>query len=112
MKRKNIIKYFFLDYSGRANRKEWWVVIFIYTLITVADLYLLGYDKTLSIQTICDVSLLISLWTVILVSIKRLHDTNRSGWWFCMPIVPFIYLGFLKNSKGKNRYGEPEYYIV
>jgi uncharacterized membrane protein YhaH (DUF805 family) len=46
------------------------------------------------------------------VSIRRLHDTGRSGWWLLVGLVPFIgviaLLVFMaRNSQaGKNQYGD------
>jgi uncharacterized membrane protein YhaH (DUF805 family) len=45
------------------------------------------------------------------VGIRRLHDTNRSGWWVLISIVPFvgwivlIILYALASDPGPNRYG-------
>ena len=45
------------------------------------------------------------------VLVRRLHDTNRSGWWLLISFVPFIggiwlfILLILDSSLGSNRYG-------
>ena len=45
------------------------------------------------------------------VSIRRLHDTDRSGWWFLIVLVPligpiwFLVLTFLDGTIGDNRFG-------
>jgi uncharacterized membrane protein YhaH (DUF805 family) len=54
-----------------------------------------------------------SMWTNLIVTIKRWHDLNKSGWMTLCLLIPFIgaigcmiYLGFVKGKKDKNRFGE------
>ena len=44
------------------------------------------------------------------VSVRRLHDINRSGWWVLIPIVELFFL-FKKSDEGTNDYGEPSNFI-
>ncbi|PIE68348.1 MAG: hypothetical protein CSA21_07970, partial [Deltaproteobacteria bacterium] len=47
----------------------------------------------------------------IAVTIRRLHDTGRSGWWLLILLIPLIgvivfFVFMVQNSKpGQNRYG-------
>ena len=46
----------------------------------------------------------------ISVGVRRLHDTNRSGWWFLLGLVPFanfvlLAFFFLDGTPGQNRFG-------
>ena len=57
---------------------------------------------------------LLILYVFITVTVKRLHDTDRSGWWPLMgfvPVIGWIYFivvcGFFKGTVGENRYGSP-----
>ena len=34
------------------------------------------------------------------VTVRRLHDTNRSGWWILVAVVPYAILGFIDGSRG------------
>jgi uncharacterized membrane protein YhaH (DUF805 family) len=72
----------YADFNGRATRSEfWWWVLFV-ILATVAANIL--NDK---------LGILISLGTLlpyIAVTARRLHDTNRSGWWQLIGIIPVI----------------------
>ena len=40
----------------------------------------------------------------IAVSVRRMHDTGRSGWWILCPIANIIFL-FLDSQPGPNQYG-------
>ena len=72
----------YADFNGRATRSEfWWWVLFV-LLATIAANIL--NDK---------LGILISLGTLlpyIAVTARRLHDTNRSGWWQLIGIIPVI----------------------
>lgn len=54
------------------------------------------------------------LWLVILplfipqlaVAIRRIHDTDRSGWFYLVPFYNIVLL-FLKGTPGENRFGAP-----
>ncbi len=72
----------YTDFTGRAGRKEYWLFIvwhlaFIIVLGALSNalymLYALG-----------------TLVPSIAVGIRRLHDTNRSGWWLLVTFVPFV----------------------
>lgn len=57
-------------------------------------------------------SCMTALIYAILVSIKRLHDINKSGWWFLLILVPYVdfYLFYLlyfkKGDASSNKYGK------
>ncbi|MCZ3386050.1 MAG: DUF805 domain-containing protein [Actinomycetia bacterium] len=50
--------------------------------------------------------------TPIAVSVRRLQDTNRSGWWCWIVLIPcgiggswYLILMLLPSSEGQNQYG-------
>lgn len=73
-------KYF--DFSGRAKRPEyWWFFLFCF-LVSL----LLGYVGEM-------IAMLFSLATFLpslAVGARRLHDTNRSGWWLLLWLIPVL----------------------
>ncbi len=84
----------YADFSGRAPRAEYWwyslamvvaaVIISIIESILGLDQMFAGYGP---------VSLLFLLALIVpglAVTVRRLHDTNRSGWWVLLPIVPYV----------------------
>ncbi len=72
----------YADFNGCAKRPEfWWWVLFVFVVSLV-----LGFVSQL-------VSGLFSLATLvpsIAVTARRLHDTDRSGWWQLIGLVPVI----------------------
>jgi uncharacterized membrane protein YhaH (DUF805 family) len=96
-------------FAGRARRKEFWMFFLVYALIVVVLLIvesILGLPGILS--GIYSLALLIPS---IAVTVRRLHDTGRTGWWWWLGFVPVIgiivLLVFmaLEGEPGQNRYG-------
>ena len=103
----------YADFDGRSGRPEfWWFTLA--NLIVVAVLWIvLGVAVGFSTaQLVVDLYSLGVLLPSIGVEIRRLHDTNRSGWWILIAIIPIvgsiILIVFLASAgtAGANRYGE------
>jgi uncharacterized membrane protein YhaH (DUF805 family) len=100
-------------FSGRARRKEYWTFTLINVLISIV-LTIIEMVAGLTHGGFGPLTSLYSLAVLIpglAVSIRRLHDTNRSGWWLLIPLVPLIgiiaLLVFLVSDSdpGENQYG-------
>src|SRR4051812_37714261 len=96
-------------FAGRARRKEFWMFFLVYVLIVVVLMIvesILGLPGILS--GIYSLALLIPS---IAVTVRRLHDTGRTGWWWWLGFVPVIgiivLLVFmaLEGEPGQNGYG-------
>ena len=96
-------------FSGRARRKEYWM----FFLFNVIILFVLGFVEGFAgspgiVSTLYSLGILIP---GIAVSVRRLHDTNRSGWWLLIGLVPLIgaivlLVFMLQDSKpDENQYG-------
>ncbi|MDX7991284.1 DUF805 domain-containing protein [Xenorhabdus littoralis] len=105
----NVLKNY-AEFSGRARRQEYWMFNLFNTIIGVA-LFVLGsaIDESagLALLTIYGIG---TLLPSLGVAIRRLHDSNRSGWWLFISIVPFggiILLVFYctEGTTGANDYG-------
>ena len=102
-------------FRGRARRKEYWYfVLFNTIIITVLGLIsiLIGTGDSAGIFTV--LSWLYSLAVLLPslgVSIRRLHDTGRSGWWLFIGLIPLIGTIILliymvsDSQAGTNQYG-------
>ena len=104
------VKYY--DFSGRASRSEfWWFNLFSGALINLGNLII----NNLSLpRIIIFVILFIELLTIIpafAVTVRRLHDTDRSGWFYFIALIPIIgilvllYFWATKGTPGPNRFG-------
>jgi uncharacterized membrane protein YhaH (DUF805 family) len=96
-------------FSGRARRAEYWIFTLV-NLIISAVLY--GIDSALGMGGILSgVYGLAVLIPGLAVGARRLHDTNRSGWWLLIGIIPIIgavilIIFFIQDSQpGPNQYG-------
>ena len=77
----------YADFKGRARRKEYWLFILLYSICYfIAFLIDVASGALIIFTTIVALGLLIPL---ISVAVRRLHDTDRSGWWFLLGFVPF-----------------------
>ena len=78
-------KYFTL--RGRAPRTEYWH----WVLFLVVSSLLLGWlDRVTTIGLLQGLFVLGALAPTIAVTVRRLHDTNRSGWWVFLLLAPFV----------------------
>ncbi|MBV7700099.1 DUF805 domain-containing protein [Streptomyces sp. TRM70350] len=97
-------------FSGRARRKEYWMFALVYTIIAVVlaivDAAVLGSQILTAILTIG------LLLPGLGVTVRRLHDAGRTGWWILIGIIPLVgsivMLVFLclDGEAGANKYGE------
>lgn len=106
----------YVDFSGRARRKEYWFFTLFTTLITLAllcvDALVLGYRfEPGHFGILANLYGLALLLPSLAVVVRRLHDTNRSGWWILFNLVPLVgpitILVFmcLDSTPGANRFG-------
>src|SRR5437763_10421794 len=99
----------YAEFSGRARRREYWMFVLINFLIgcglavigaLVSNLSFLSWIYSLAV-----------LVPGIAVSVRRLHDTGRSGWWLLIGLIPLIGLIVLivffasDGEPGDNEYG-------
>lgn len=110
---KKVILNNYANFSGRARRKEYWLFYVGYTILSIIaviiDLIVGTGDYDL-FQSILGLALLVPS---LAVSARRLHDTNRSGWWqllWFIPIIGWIILLIwlaTDTSSESNRWGPP-----
>ena len=102
-------------FSGRARRKEYWFFVLFNIIISIVLAVIDGVTGSFSPEA--GMGLLGGIYTLavlipgIAVSVRRLHDTERSGWWLLIALVPLIGAIVLlvftaQDSKpGQNQYG-------
>jgi len=92
--------------AGRSLRSEYWyfqLFIFIGALVSaVPDIQIGGPVYVIFVLAV--------LVPNITVTVRRLHDVDRSGWWMLIiftiiGIIPFLYWMCKKGDEGENRFG-------
>jgi uncharacterized membrane protein YhaH (DUF805 family) len=104
----------FAEFSGRSRRKEYWM-FFLFNMVIGLVLYIPGLALRESIGPIFmglyAIYSLAALIPGLAVSVRRLHDTGKSGWFFLLVLIPFvgpiILLVFfcMDSEAGQNAYG-------
>jgi uncharacterized membrane protein YhaH (DUF805 family) len=121
-------------WSGRATRAEYWwwaLFVFLLTLIpyigifatmdwttttdstsTGASVNATGSGGSVIFWILLVIVVLALLLPSLAVMVRRLHDTDRSGWWYWVNLIPcgigaiwFLVLMLLPSTQGQNRYG-------
>ena len=113
----------YLKCSTRARRSEFWKsIIFFYYIFggSLAGLIMIIQNvKGILLYVfapILGILVLLTFWTIIILIIRRLHDTGRTGcfiFFYCIPFgffVLFYYL-FLDSENKTNEYGPSPKYI-
>jgi uncharacterized membrane protein YhaH (DUF805 family) len=86
-------------FRGRAPRAEFWWFFLFNTLLSFAILPLEGVLRP-GIIDIMDITLGLALLSPTLaVTVRRLHDRDRSGWWAVL-FAPILYFGFFPPQHG------------
>ena len=106
----------YTQFTGRSRRKEYWsfflLMLAAYIVAGLVD-NILGMGGLIG-GVYGPLTLLTALFFIIpsfAVGIRRLHDTNRSGWWVLIGFIPLIgglillYFFILEGTRGPNQYG-------
>lgn len=95
-------------FNGRARRKEYWMFLLFNLIIS----FIIGFVEVF-VGSPGYIGLLYYLAVIIpgiAVTVRRLHDTERSGWWLLIVLVPIIGIMLLvfmvlDSKSGLNKYG-------
>jgi uncharacterized membrane protein YhaH (DUF805 family) len=106
----------YATFSGRAQRAEYWYFVLFYVLIYLGLSLLDGVTGTFDSDTgaglLGSIFVLAILIPSLAVTVRRLHDTDRSGWWLLIGLIPIIgglvllVFTVLDGTTGANTYGE------
>jgi uncharacterized membrane protein YhaH (DUF805 family) len=99
----------YATFSGRAPRSEYWWFYLFYLLVSLVAAMLDG--MTGGVGLLNAAVALGLLLPVLAVSVRRLHDVDRSGWWYLIILIPLIGIIVLlvwfvtRGTSGPNRFG-------
>jgi len=113
----------YADFQGRARRSEYWLFTLLIFIVYVVFLIVAGIAGGMSSdpsQVNPFASVIFLLFGVIMlglfipslaVTVRRLHDTDRSGFWIFISFLPFVggiwlfVLTVLDGTPGTNKFG-------
>ena len=97
-------------FSGRARRKEYWMFALFNSIIILVLAFI---DQILGSYGVVGIIYFLAVFVPSLaVTVRRLHDISRSGWWLLiglLPLIGFIVLLVFMVLDGKsedNNYGK------
>lgn len=76
----------YVNFKGRANRKEFWYAFVAYFIVNL----ILGFIPGTAGMIIKIIWWLATLLPVLGVSVRRLHDINKSGWYLLIGLIPLV----------------------
>lgn len=95
-------------FKGRATRREYWTFL-LFNVLAYLVLYVIEYMLGMNSEGdqgtfvgLYQLAVLLPSWAV---SVRRMHDVNKSGWNILIPIYSLI-LFLRKGTKGDNQYGQ------
>jgi uncharacterized membrane protein YhaH (DUF805 family) len=115
----------YFEFAGRSRRREYWLFALFYLLVLVALNVMFGTNEVAHSPTgfgygsrlagggglLGSLFGLASLIPALAVSVRRLHDQDRSGWLLLLGLIP-LFGGFallvlmcLDGTRGPNRFG-------
>ncbi|MCW1381535.1 DUF805 domain-containing protein [Novosphingobium sp. KCTC 2891] len=115
----------YAEFSGRSRRREYWMFVLFYLLVFVVLNAVFGTNEVTRTPTgfgygsrlvgggglLGGLFALASLLPALAVSVRRLHDQDRTGWLVLLALIPFLggfallVLMCLEGTRGPNRFG-------
>ena len=102
-------------FSGRSRRKEYWYFVLFSVIVSLVlsavDALLGTFSSSTNVGLLGGIYGLAIIIPSIAVSVRRLHDIDRTGWWVLISLVPVIgtiillVFAVLDGTPGQNRFG-------
>lgn len=101
----------YAEFNGRAPRAEFWWFSLFQVLVQWGSSLMAAMSDSGGASAVSGVVSLVFLCPSIAVSVRRLHDLDRSGWWWLLAFIPVI--GWIvlivwdctRGTRGENRFG-------
>ena len=79
----------YADFSGRAQRSEYW---YFFLLLVIVNIVASVLDSAIfgDIPVLYLIATLALIVPSIAAGVRRLHDTNKSGWWLLLGFIPVV----------------------
>jgi uncharacterized membrane protein YhaH (DUF805 family) len=104
-------------FEGRAQRLEYWLFMLFSSIISASlkyvDITIGSFDIGAGFGPFSALYTLLIIIPGVAVSVRRLHDIGKSGWWFLITAVPilglivFLFFMVRDSQPEANKYGYP-----
>ena len=101
----------YVGFSGRASRSEFWFWILFTVLVGIVTTIIDVGVLSIKIQPVSSIWGLVTFLPSLAMGVRRLHDTDRSGWWWLLAFIPLIgvivliFFWCFEGTRGSNRLG-------
>ena len=111
----------YTDFEGRASRQEFWMFTLVHAVIIIVFLGLFSVGTVMENEIVIFTAIgILGLYALatcipaIAISVRRLHDIDKSGWYFLLSVIPIvssigsivlIVFYCLKGTEGENSFG-------
>ena len=107
----------YANFNGRARRKEYWMFSLFFLLFALLAGFVIGILSAVGEMAAMIAIILTVVWYLahivpsLAVTVRRLHDTGKSGWLYLLVLIPYIggliifIFTVLDGDKGDNAYG-------
>ncbi|MDR0822992.1 MAG: DUF805 domain-containing protein [Endomicrobium sp.] len=95
-----VVSKHYADFNGKAARKQFWFFVLI---VVVGSFLLSAFAAFVSFAVNANIGLILNViyWVIslaliipeIAIATRRLHDTDRRGWWQLIAYIPGLFLG-------------------
>lgn len=98
----------YATFSGRASRSEYWFFALYHTLVVLVCFVLIPSGLGIMLLWLSGIGNFLPALSVL---VRRLHDTDHSGWWYWIGLVPLVGVILLlvwlctRGTAGDNRFG-------
>jgi uncharacterized membrane protein YhaH (DUF805 family) len=103
------IKNHYFDFNGRSRRSAYWFFVLLNAIVTIVVAVI---DIVVGTYPIIYYVYALAIFLPNLgLSVRRLHDVDKSGWWILISLIPivgiiwFIILAATDSTSGENRFG-------
>jgi len=100
-----------LTFNGRASRSAYWWYALALLIVDVVLQIISGVAGSSALAVLVSLILIVVGLSGLSVAVRRLHDTDKSGWWILIGLIPIIgtiiLIVFLctQGTPGQNRFG-------
>jgi uncharacterized membrane protein YhaH (DUF805 family) len=107
----DVFKNHYVDFHGRASRKEYWMYTLFHFIVVGALYTFFAVTESSVIAGVLMIYFLASIVPSVAITVRRLHDIGKSGWAYLFGFIPlfgsFILLIFacMKGQPNHNLYG-------